>query len=64
MSFEQWWSMQEELDRSQANEAFARPVWEAAWAQQQKTVDMLNSNIRSIYMEGWHAGWTDAGGEA
>lgn len=29
MDFEKWWEVQEELDRNPANEAFARPVWDA-----------------------------------
>ncbi len=30
MTFEEWWEVQEDLDRNPANEAFARPVWDAA----------------------------------
>lgn len=31
MTFEEWWEVQEDLDRNPANEAFARPVWDAAF---------------------------------
>ena len=48
MTCEEWWAIQEDLDRNPANEAFAQPVWDAATEQAQQRIDELEAWIAAI----------------